>query len=307
MGLGKTTQAVAAAHVLFESGRVQRGLFVVPAALRSQWLREWEQTSGVPCVVVEGTPDERAAQYRKLRSGFAIIGYEQLLRDFDHIQRLSPELVVLDEAQRIKNYATKSAVHVKSLDPTFRLVLTGTPMENRLEELASIMDWIDDLALAPKWRLVPWYTLWTGDASDRGKAGARNLATLRERLAPSVVRRVRQEVLKQLPSRTDTRIPVDMTPQQRSAHDELNDPIKQLIATSRRRPLTQPEFLRLMALLTQQRIISNGLGQLRFQELWPAYHNSIPDDSLLIPLIRNVPNCEIRSYSLISSQLPFQT
>jgi SNF2 family DNA or RNA helicase len=67
-------------------------------------------------------------------------------------------MVVLDEAQRIKNYATKSAVYVKSLTPEYRLVLTGTPMENRLEELASILDWVDDVALAPKWRLVPWYT-----------------------------------------------------------------------------------------------------------------------------------------------------
>jgi hypothetical protein len=195
MGLGKTTQAVAAGHVLFESGRVRRGILVVPAALKSQWLREWEQTSDVPCSVVEGTPEERRDRYRKLQKGFLIIGYEQLLRDIEHIHRLSPEFVVLDEAQRIKNYATKSAVYVKSLSPEFRLVLTGTPMENRLEELASILDWVDDLALAPKWRLVPWYTVWSGDASAGGQAGARNLDTLRARIAPCVVRRVRREVL----------------------------------------------------------------------------------------------------------------
>jgi hypothetical protein len=281
MGLGKTTQAVAAAHVLFESGRVRRGILVVPAALKPQWLREWEQTSDAPCSVVDGAPEERRDQYRKLRAGFLIIGYEQLLRDIEHIQRLSPEFVVLDEAQRIKNYATKSAVYVKSLEPAFRLVLTGTPMENRLEDLASILDWVDDLALAPKWRLVPWYTVWSGDASAGGRAGARNLDTLRARIAPCVVRRVRREVLAQLPSRTDTRVPVEMTPQQRGEHDELNEPIARLIASSKRRPLTQPEFLRLMSLLTQQRIISNGLGQLRFQELWPAYKDAVPDPALI--------------------------
>ncbi len=281
MGLGKTTQAIAAAHALFESGRIRRGLLVVPAALKSQWLREWEQTSDVPATVVEGIPEERRDQYRKLHAGFLIVGYEQLLRDIEHIHRLSPEFVVLDEAQRIKNYATKSAVYVKSLDPRFRLVLTGTPMENRLEELASILDWVDDLALAPKWRLVPWHTSWSGDASAGGRAGARNLDTLRARFAPCVVRRVRREVLAQLPSRTDTRVPVEMTPQQRSEHDDLNDPIARLIATSKRRPLTQPEFLRLMALLTQQRIISNGLGQLRFEEMWSAYKNAAPDPALI--------------------------
>jgi superfamily II DNA/RNA helicase len=72
-----------------------------------------------------------------------------------------------------------------------------------------------------------------------------------------------------------------MTPQQRSEHDELNDPIARLIATSKRRPLTQPEFLSLMSLLTRQRIISNGLGQLRFEELWPAYKDVEPDPALI--------------------------
>lgn len=281
MGLGKTTQAIAACHVLFEAGRVRRGVLVVPASLKSQWRREWEQTSRVPCSVVDGRRHERAGQYERMRSGFVIVGYEQLVRDIEHIQRLKPELVVLDEAQRIKNYATKSAVYVKSLQPEFRLVLTGTPMENRLEELASILDWIDDSALAPKWRLVPWHTVWTGDGGKSGKAGARNLDMLRARLAPSVLRRVRKEVLKQLPPRTDTRVPVEMTPQQRGEHDELNDPIARLISTSKRRPLTQPEFLRLMALLTKQRIISNGLGQLRFEDMWLTYKDARPDTALL--------------------------
>ncbi len=150
MGLGKTTQAVAACHALYTSRQVRRGLLVVPAALKPQWLREWAATTRVPAELVEGRPDERAAQYNKLDKGFLIIGYEQLLRDFEHVRRMAPDIVVLDEAQRIKNWATKSAAYVKALSPAWRLVLTGTPMENRLEELASLLDWVDDLALAPE-------------------------------------------------------------------------------------------------------------------------------------------------------------
>ena len=82
-----------------------------------------------------------------------IINYEQLLRDLDIVRAWSPDIVVLDEAQRIKNWATKTALSVKGLDPRYRLVLTGTPMENRIEELASIVEWVDDMALEPKWRL----------------------------------------------------------------------------------------------------------------------------------------------------------
>jgi SNF2 family DNA or RNA helicase len=279
MGLGKTTQAIAACHALFAAGRVARGLVIAPASLKAQWLREWQETTSTPAAVVDGTADERARQYRELRRGFLILHYEQLLRDAEAVHALRPDMVVLDEAQRIKNYATKSAEYVKALSPEYRLVLTGTPMENRLEELASILDWVDDVALAPKWRLAAWYTQWDGDG--RGKTGARNLDTLRARLAPCVLRRARTEVAAQLPPRTDTRVPVEMTPQQTAEHDDLAAPIVRIVQASKKRPITQAEFLRLMSLLTRQRIIANGLGQLRFEELWPAYGRARPDAMLL--------------------------
>lgn len=81
MGLGRTTQAIAACHGLLESGAIQRGLLIVPAALEHQWVREWRATSAVPLALVEGTPEARAAVYAATRRGFSIIGYEQLLRD----------------------------------------------------------------------------------------------------------------------------------------------------------------------------------------------------------------------------------
>ncbi len=280
MGLGKTTQAIASCHALFRAGAVKRGLLIVPASLKSQWLREWQETTDTPARVVEGSPAERARTYQGLRAGFLILGYEQLLRDAALVRALDPQLVVLDEAQRIKNYATRSAAEVKALTPAYRLVLTGTPMENRLAELSSILDWVDDLALAPKWRLDPWYGEWEGDGG-KGKSGARHLDTLRTRIAGCMLRRVRKDVLAQLPSRSDTRVPVEMTEQQRLAHDELIPPIAALSQIAKKRPLLQAEFLRLMQLLTHQRVISNGLGQLRFEELWPTYASARPDAALL--------------------------
>ncbi|MEP6653908.1 MAG: DEAD/DEAH box helicase [Myxococcales bacterium] len=280
MGLGKTTQAVAACHALHRSGAVRRGLLIVPASLKSQWLREWQETTDTPAAIVDGSPEERAHQYRHLKSGFLILNYEQLLKDLPHVRAVRADMVVLDEAQRIKNWATKSAAYVKALDPTYRLVLTGTPMENRLEELASVLDWVDDVALAPKWRLDPWHSISEGDGG-RGTMGARNLVTLRERLAPCTLRRLRSEVLRQLPARSDTRVPVPMTEQQRSEHDDLIQPIAALVGRARRRPLTQAEFLKLMSLLTTQRIISNGIAQLRFDDVWPTYSRARADETLL--------------------------
>jgi len=284
MGLGKTAQAVAACHLLLREGRVKRGLLIVPASLKSQWLREWKLFSDAPIEIVEGRPDERAAIYARTDSGFLITNYAQLLRDLPLIHAWDAEIVVLDEAQRIKNWATKTAAYVKQLRPRYRLVLTGTPMENRLEELTSLMDWVDDLALEPKWRLPAWHVKFADGTGTSGRgtiSGARNLDTLRERLAPAFLRRVRHEVLRELPERTDTVIPIAMTAAQKSEHDDLTPPIARLLSQGRKRPLRPEQFLRLMSLFTTQRIIANGLGQLDFAEAWPAVASrSAADDAL---------------------------
>jgi superfamily II DNA or RNA helicase len=279
MGLGKTAQAIACCNILRTSGRIRRGLIIAPASLKPQWAREWAVFSDLPVQVVDGDPDERQAIYTRQREGFLIINYEQLLRDLEVVREWNPELVVLDEAQRIKNWATKTALTVKGLAPPYRLVLTGTPMENRIDELASIVEWVDDMALEPKWRLSSLHSIRTDGR--REVVGARNLDTIRDRLRHCMVRRLRQEVLDQLPARTDTRVPVEMTQEQRDEHDALIQPILVLIQKASVRPLTQVEFLRLMSLLTTQRIVSNGLAQLQFEDTWPTIHGRRPDDRVL--------------------------
>jgi superfamily II DNA or RNA helicase len=279
MGLGKTAQAITCCDILKRTGRIRRGLIIAPASLKPQWAREWQVFSELPIQVVDGSPDEREAAYAKRKEGFLIINYEQLLRDLEIVRRWGPELVVLDEAQRIKNWATKTALSVKGLTPTYRLVLTGTPMENRIDELASIVEWVDDMALEPKWRLSSLHA--TRADGRREVVGARNLDTIRDRLRHCMVRRIRQDVLDQLPSRTDTRVPIEMTEEQMIAHDDLNQPIAQLVARSLKRPLTQAEFLKLMQLLTTQRIISNGKVQLDFEVLWPTIRGRAPEESVL--------------------------
>ena len=280
MGLGKTAQAIAACHALWRTRKVRRGLVIVPASLKPQWEREWALFTDAPVDVVEGPPQARAATWSARREGFLLANYEQVLRDLELIMAFEPDIVVLDEAQRIKNWATKTARSVKQLKPSYRLVLTGTPMENRLEELASIMDWVDDHALEPKWRLVPFHSTFADGSTE--VIGAQHLDTLRSRLAGSFLRRRRPEVLKQLPPRTDTIVPVELTDAQRAQHDDLRLPIISLIRTAKRRPLRQAEFLRLMMLLTTLRIISNGIGQLEFTEVWPGISKvADPDEALL--------------------------
>ena len=280
MGLGKTAQAIGACHVLHATKVVTRGLIIVPAALKSQWAREWALFSDVPLTPVDGPPDVRRALYRGHTTGFLVVNYEQVLKDLPELVRLAPEVVVLDEAQRIKNWAAKTSVYVKQLQPRWRLVLSGTPLENRLDELASLMEWVDDLALEPKWRLGEWHT----QRADGKKevVGVRNLDTLRTRLAPSMLRRIRREVLSQLPPRTDTIIPVPLTVEQMSAHSDYDQPIAQLMRQAAKRPLTQKQFLTLMSYFTAQRVICNGLAQRNFEEVWPMLeHGARPTDATL--------------------------
>ncbi|MFV8755067.1 DEAD/DEAH box helicase [Nannocystaceae bacterium ST9] len=279
MGLGKTVQATAIAHALVTTGKVRRVLIICPASLKGQWVREWRRASEVPIEFVEGSPEQRAALYAATRDGALVANYEQALRDLELMRGFDAGLAILDEAQRIKNWATRTAQAIKQIDAPYRLVLTGTPLENRLDELASIMDWVDPQILAPKWMLAPAHQILAD--GERDVIGMGNLGRLRARLEPRMLRRRRAEILADLPERTDTVINVEITQAQRQEHDELDQPIARLVQAARRRPLTQPEFLRLMSLLTTQRVIANGLAQLNFESLWPSIRSQPYDESLL--------------------------
>jgi hypothetical protein len=283
MGLGKSTQAAAGCHALLSSGSVDRVLLIVPHSLRAQWAREWRATTDQPLTIVEGAPEHRAATYADTARGALMVGYEQLLRDIDFIRAWGPEVVVLDEGQRIKNHTTKSAATVKSLSPRYRLVLTGTPLENRLPELASLVEFIDDLALGPKWRLLPFHTYNEGDGGE-GRSGARNLDVLRERLAPIMLRRGRNEAETPLPPRTDTHVSVELSAPQQAEHEYLEQPIAVLVSIAAERPLTFAEQQRLMSLFTRQRIIANGLAQFCFEDVWDEIEEREPTDAVLATL-----------------------
>src|SRR5438105_15934896 len=100
-------------------------------------------------------------------------------------------------------------------------------MENRIDELASIVEWVDDMALKPKWRLPALHAIRVDGR--RELVGARHLDTIRDRLRHCMVRRIRQDVLDQLPPRTDTRVPVEMTEAQMRSHEHLDQPIAQIL------------------------------------------------------------------------------
>jgi superfamily II DNA or RNA helicase len=196
-------------------------------------------------------------QYRKGR-GFYVINYELVLRDLSVInETLAPDLLILDEAQRIKNWRTKIATAIKRIPSRYAFVLSGTPLENRLEDLYSLMQVVDARVLGPLWRYLADFHI----TDERGKVkGYRNLSELRRRLSPVMLRRDRRLVSEQLPERIQQRLDLPLTPKQWELHDTAMQAAGTLADIAKRRPLTPGEHNRLMAALQQARMACNAAG-----------------------------------------------
>ena len=257
MGLGKTLQAIAAAVWLRQHQGVERVLVVCPASLKRQWAREIERFAGLDVEVVEGPAAARRVQYRR-KAPFTIMNYELVVRDHDRLNAdLCPDLLVLDEAQRVKNWRTKTATAVKELQTRYAFVLSGTPLENRLADLYSVMQVVDQRLLGPLWR----FELDFHVTDDRGKVlGYRNLSELRHRLAPAMLRRDRRIVADQLPERIDHRLDLPLTRKQQEIHDPALLAAQRLAQLSRRRRLTPKEESQLLASLQTARMACDAAG-----------------------------------------------
>ncbi len=260
MGLGKTIQAIAAAALLKQLRDIQHVLVVTPASLKHQWAREIRHFTSLSSQVIEGNQIQRRQLYRDLQF-FNMINYELVRLDEKEIAKSEFDLVILDEAQRVKNWRTKTADTVKRLRSPYTFVLTGTPLENRLDELYSIFQVIDPTILGPLWRFNQrYYDTERRPTGSYKVLGYKNLDELRHRIAPYVMRRVRDEVLLDLPERLDSNFFVEMTPPQWDAYYEYEQRVAKLMAQARRRPLTPEEHHILLGSLIKMRLICNALA-----------------------------------------------
>lgn len=252
MGLGKTIQAIAACELLRHLKGVSRVLVVCPASLKGEWQEQIARFSGADTILVHGGRPQRLADYAK-PTFFTVVNYEQVVIDAADINRVvKPDIVVLDEAQRIKNWQTKTAAAVKSLVSPYAFVLTGTPIENRIDEIYSIVQYLDPGLLGPLFRFNRnFYEL-----DDRGRPiDYKNLEELKLRLRPVMLRRRKHDVETELPKRTVTNYMVGMADEQRLRYEEYRSQAARLAAIARRRPLTPKEFEKLQLLLACMRML----------------------------------------------------
>jgi hypothetical protein len=252
MGLGKTIQAIAACALLHRLGLARRVLVVTPASLKTEWEDQIQRFTQLPYQLVFGGPKQRREVY-DAPVFFTIVNYEQMMKDaLDVNSRLRPDVIVLDEAQRIKNWSIKTTQAIKRLRSRYAFVLTGTPIENRLDELYSLMDFLNPSLLGPLFRFNREYYAF----DERGRPAAfRNLEQLHQRIAPYMLRRRKEQVETELPDRTDRNHFIQLTPGQVASYQFHQQAVAKLMGAAARRPLSKQEQDKLMRELAMMRMI----------------------------------------------------
>jgi SNF2 family DNA or RNA helicase len=252
MGLGKTVQTLAAVELLARERNLQKVLVIAPASVKYQWETEIRKFTSRPVQVIEGGKETRQEQYEE-PTFFRLVNYEQVVRDREAINAWKPDLVILDEAQRIKNWEAKTSREVKKLRSRYAIVLTGTPLENKLEELYSIVQFVDERRFGPAFQFLYEHRV----LDDEGNLkGYRNLDAIREKLAPVFLRRTRGEVLTQLPERTDSIIFVELADEQRRHYEEQKTALARIL---QKNFLTELDRKRVLACLVNLRTICDSL------------------------------------------------
>ncbi|OMP77977.1 helicase [[Flexibacter] sp. ATCC 35208] len=227
MGLGKTVQGIAWAMLLQQNLNTDKVLIICPTSLKYQWKTEIEKFTGRSVTVIEGNALTRRALYENDENYFMIVSYHMAGNDWHYINQMNPDAVILDEAQRIKNWKAKISQHIKRIQSPYALILTGTPLENNIEELYSLVQYIDPFQLGSLHHFLRKHQL---TDTDTGKVtGYKGLNEIGKQLADIVLRRTKKEVLKQLPGRMDKTLFVPLTPPQQDLHKEYADAVAQLV------------------------------------------------------------------------------
>ncbi|MBQ8201040.1 MAG: SNF2 helicase associated domain-containing protein [Clostridia bacterium] len=205
MGLGKTVQVIALLLATREPG--QTSLVVAPTTLTYNWLSELERFApDLSVMVMAGSAAQRASQIRHVKEvrdvDVLITSYPLIRQDIDQLTDIDFRFAILDEAQHIKNAGSKGAIAVRQLKARTRFALTGTPLENGVGELWSIFNFV-----------LPGYLLSYSAFMRRYQDGT-DAEDLRRRISPFLMRRLKKEVLTELPDKIENVMTSQMSPEQ---------------------------------------------------------------------------------------------
>lgn len=230
MGLGKTLQAIIALTQNKEEFPDARSIVVCPTSLVYNWKEEFcKFNPNFKVLPVDGTPAQRKKLLEDiLEYDIIITSYSLLQKDIEFYKTYPFSYCILDEAQHIKNRGTRNARSVKMIQASHRLILTGTPIENSLDELWSLFDFLMPGLLSSYDRFVEKYI------RNAGSAQPTHMETLRKKVSPFILRRMKVDVLDELPPVTEIVYHCHLSEMQRglyqsyaeSAREELSQLVK---------------------------------------------------------------------------------
>jgi SNF2 family DNA or RNA helicase len=233
---------------------MEKVLVVTPASLKEQWRREIERFTDEKAIVIAGPKRERRTTYLHNNAYFKITNYEAVLRDIDEIRLFQPDLIILDEAQRIKNFETKTFQTIQSVPHKQSLVLTGTPLENKLEDFYAISQFADADLFTPLWNFAANHFILR--KSKKNKIfGYKNLQALHEKLPALVIRRRKEEVLSELPQEVTNNYYIELSGEQFRLHQGY---LSSLLPYINKKFLTPMDIQRIRELLTCMRMVCNS-------------------------------------------------
>ena len=194
MGLGKTLQAICALTQHLKLSK-KPSLVVCPTSLLYNWKEEcYKFNESIKTMIVDGMPNQRKKLIRNLENYDVIItSYSLLQKDIEVYKQFTFSYMILDEAQHIKNRGTRNAKSVKMVKTEHRIILSGTPIENSLDELWSLFDYLMPGFLGSYERFIEKYVRISGEEQTK------NLNYLRKKVAPFILRRMKADVLDDLP------------------------------------------------------------------------------------------------------------
>jgi len=232
----------------------RKTLVVCPASLKEQWKKEIETFTDEKALIIQGLPAEREMQYKDAGHYFFILNYETILRDHLAINKAGFDFLILDEAQRIKNFETKTASSIRRLRFKHVLVITGTPIENRLIDIFSIVSVINPYFFGPLWEFSYQYCLFDPEKHNKIN-GYSNLQDLNKRLETILIRREKKKVFDQLPSLQQINVPVNLSPLQAEYHASFAKGVASIISKKFQTPY---DLQRLQLLLANMRMVCDS-------------------------------------------------
>ena len=256
MGLGKTLQVLSLLlsekeERLKKKGKAECSLIVCPASLVYNWQHEIKKfTKDLKCELAVGIKPDRervTSEIDEEGTDIIITSYDLLRRDIDLYKYLTFDCMIIDEAQFIKNPATQVARAVKSINASFKIALTGTPIENRISELWSIFDFV-----------MPGYLYSYKSFKERieipvtTSEDTEEMDHLKRMISPFVLRRLKQDVLKDLPEKLEEQIVAQMTGEQEELYRTYLQRVKLLVASKDKEEISR-DRIAILAELTRLR------------------------------------------------------